>query len=80
VAGDDPVEDPALQPSRPLPATSQGAGVTVWVPGFAESPVAVLELGAVARQVAWRPDGGRLAVGCEDGTVSVLEVGPWRPW
>lgn len=80
VAGDDPVEDLAFQPAGPLLATSQGPGVTVWVPGYAESPVAAFDVGDVAHRIAWRPDGGRLAVGCEDGTVSVLEVGPWSPW
>jgi WD40 repeat protein len=64
----------AFQPSGPRLASAGEDGLLmIWyLP--AEAPASVTALGSEIGTASWSPDGRRIAVGCADGSVSVLAV------
>lgn len=65
----------AYQKDGPLLASAGQDGlVALWEPGRRKSAVALENSGSAVTHLAWSPDDGRLAAGCEDGGVAVFET------
>lgn len=67
----------AAHPARGLIASGHADG-SLWLTRFEDDKAACVRAPAAApvSALAWRPDGGRLAFGCEDGAAGVLNFEP----
>ena len=67
----------AAHPSRDLLASGHADG-SVWITRFEDDRAACVRMPGESpvTALAWRPDGGRLAFGCEDGAAGVLNFEP----
>ena len=67
----------APHPSRDLIASGHADG-SVWLTRFEDDKAACIRAPAAegVSALVWRPDGGRLAFGCEDGAAGVLNFEP----